>query len=435
MDASTQELTRTINKLGEAFEAFKDTNDERIKALEKGDTAKAAELNDKLGKIEIDVSRFSKLKTTIETAQNNLKERIEELEAKENRPGKTSVDKIQDEYKATFTQWIRKKGKSIQLTDKLEDLEKKWWEAKALEAKAVTIGTPAAGGVAVPEEISREIERQERLISPVRSLVRVVTAGSENYKQLVNVRGSTGGWVGETDARPETATSQFRERTPTFGSVYAYPHASEESLNDIFFDVPSWITEETAETFAIEEGIAVISGNGTKKPTGMLNTAPVDTADTIPPTRSANAFQYLPVTTSPTTIDGDTLIDLTYLLNSRYKGDATWIMNSSTAGTIRKLKGAVNQDYLWQPGLTQGQPDRLLGYPLSIWEDMENIGADNFPVGFGNWRRAYLLVDLVGLRITVDDNITTPGYVKWYLRRRVGGCVLNNNAAKFIKTS
>src|SRR5690606_9846299 len=83
--------------------------------------------------------------------------------------------------------------------------------------------------------------------------------------------------------------------------------------------------------------------------------------------------------------------------------------------------------------LAAGQPARLMGYPVAIDEAMPDIGSNTFPVGFGDFSRGYGIFDLGGLRITIDDNITTPGLVKYYFRKRVGGCVLNNNAVRFIK--
>jgi HK97 family phage major capsid protein len=107
-------------------------------------------------------------------------------------------------------------------------------------------------------------------------------------------------------------------------------------------------------------------------------------------------------------------------------------MNSNTTGAVRKLKTADGV-YHWQPGLQAGQPNMLLGYPVETWEQMQDIAANNFPIGFGNWRRAYVLADRVGLRIT-RDNVTNIGHVRFYVRRREGGIVLNNDAAKFIRT-
>ena len=79
-------------------------------------------------------------------------------------------------------------------------------------------------------------------------------------------------------------------------------------------------------------------------------------------------------------------------------------MNSTTTGAVRKLKDTTNQ-YLWAPGLQAGQPNSLLGYNVETWEQMPDIGTNNFPVAFGDFRRGYVLVDRVGLRIT-RDNVT-----------------------------
>lgn len=428
-DTSMVALTRTINEIGKAFEAFKQANDERLDALKSGDEGRAKELDATLAKIEKDVSQFVAQKKQIELEQQLQRERIEELETKASTPAVTPAQKRASEYKGAFVDWLRNKGNSPAAEHKLESM------AKEMTIRGdVTIGTGAAGGFAVPEEISREIGRLELLFSPVRRLVKVVQCGTSDYKELVSKRGTTSGWVGETGTRTATATSQLRERAPTFGELYAYPQASEWSLDDIFFNVESWLAEEVAEKFAVEEGIAVISGNGTSKPTGLINTAPVATADFASPERSANAFQLVASDLTPGGVGilADSLIDLAATLNSAYRVRATWVMNSLTSAAIRKLKDTTNQ-YIWQPGLQAGTPDVLLGRPVEIWENMPAIGANNFPVAIGDWRRAYVLADRVGLRIT-RDNVTNVGFVRFYVRRREGGHVLDNHAAKFLQT-
>ena len=161
-------LTRTINKLGEAFEAFKEANDQRLEQLAKGNKSAAAEIDAKIEKINSEISQLSTLKSQIEAEQKAQKERIEELEMRVRAPGRTAEDKTKQEYSELFEKFLRSKGKDPILGQKL----------KELEAKAVTIGSQPGGGYAVPEELAREIERQELLFSPVRSLVRVVQAGS-----------------------------------------------------------------------------------------------------------------------------------------------------------------------------------------------------------------------------------------------------------------
>lgn len=425
------EIKSAIDGMGEAFEAFKDTNDQRIAALESGNESKAAELGEKLSKIEKDVSKFAELKKSLEVEMQLNRERLEELEARAASPTKTADDKLRDEHKSEFVEWLRDKGQSPMRESKLQDLQR-----KMVERKDVTIGSNPGGGFAVPEEISREIERLELKLSPVRRLVKVVRAGSSDYKELVNIRGATSGWVGESGSRTATSTPQLREVVPTFGELYAYPQASEWSLDDVFFNVEQWLAEEVAQQFAEQEGDAIIRGDGSSKPTGMLNTTPTTADDFASPMRAAAAYQYVSSDTaqSPANpgVTGDALIDLVYKLNAIYRVGATFVMNSVTTGAVRKLKDG-NDNYLWQPGLQMGQPDRLLGYSVETWEQMDDVGANNFPIAFGNFRRGYVLADRVGLRVT-RDNVTNVGFVRFYIRRREGGIVLNNDAIKFLRT-
>jgi HK97 family phage major capsid protein len=302
-----------------------------------------------------------------------------------------------------------------------------------IQRKDITIASPAGGGYAVPEAIGAQIGLLLQKYSPVRSLVKVVQVGTSDYKELIDINGTTAGWVGETDSRSGTNTPQLRERAPTHGELYAYPQVSEWSLDDIFFDVESWLTDSVARSFAIAEASAVISGNGTNKPTGMLNTTPVTTADDASPKRAAAAYQYiLGGDNSPAMVDADALIDLMYSLNSGDRANATWVMNSVTTGQVRKLKASGTGEYLWQPSLQAGQPDMILGKPISTWEQMSDPNGGAYPVAFGDFKQGYLLTERTGLRIT-RDNVTNVGYVRFYVRQRVGGCVLNNDAVKWLK--
>ena len=131
-------------------------------------------------------------------------------------------------------------------------------------------------------------------------------------------------------------------------------------------------------------------------------------------------------------LTADGLVDLLYSLNSAYRNGATWVMNSTTAAAVRKLKDGSGR-YVWADSLALGQPSVLLGYPVEIWEQMPDIGLNNFPVAFGNFSRGYLLMERLGLQITRDE-VTTPGLTKFYVRRREGGIPLNNDAIKFGRT-
>lgn len=427
--SSWTEIKKSIDETASAFEEFKKANDARIIALKDGNESKAKELDDKIQKIDGVIVKFSTLKKDIEIELEAQKSRIEELEARGKQPGKGPREKRGDEYKNHFCNWVRNRGMSPDDEQKMQSLQR-----QMLEAKDITVGSAAGGGYAVPEEISRQIEVLEKKFSPVRNMVKVVQTGSSDYKELVSIRGVSSGWVGEAGARNPTNTPQLREVVPTMGELYAYPQVSEWSLDDIFFNVEAWLTDEVASEFALQEADAVIRGNGASKATGMLNTAPTAAPDAFPPTRAAAAYQFVENSGSPSELSADLLLDLVYKLNSAYRVNATFVMNSVTTGAVRKLKDLQGQ-YLWAPGLQAGQPDRLLGFGTATWEQMDDVGAGagNFPIAFGDFRRGYVLTDRVGLRIT-RDNVTNVGFVRFYVRRREGGIVLNNDAIKWIRT-
>ncbi len=424
MDTSLTALTKAINTIGTSFEEYKKVADEMHAASKKGNETLAAELNTKLAKIEVDITSATKAKTDIEAEQKLLRERIEELESRKSSPGKTAQEKASDEYQGALIEWMRHKGNSPMLETKLHDMMRK---------ADITIASPAGGGYAVPEAIGREVGLLQQKFSPVRDLVKVVQVGTSDYKELIDINGATSGWVGEPDSRTATASPQLRERAPTHGELYAYPQVSEWSLDDIFFNVEAWLTDAIARGFAIAEGSAVISGNGTNKPTGMLNTTPVTTADDASSPRAAAAYQYIfGGDNSPAGMDGDALVDLMYALNSSYRANANWVMNSNTLGSTRKLKASGTGEYLWQPSLQAGQPDMILGKPVKCWEQMQDPNGGAYPVAFGDFKQGYLLAERTGMRIT-RDNVTNVGYVRFYVRRREGGCPLNNDAIKFLK--
>ncbi|WP_088347471.1 MULTISPECIES: phage major capsid protein [Rhodomicrobium] len=376
---------------------------------------------------------FDEYRSTSQAIQADLVDRIETIEAKGANPRNPGAggDAEAREHKARFEAWLRKPSdpRTISALGEFQD---------GLAKKDMTIGSDPNGGFAVPQQIAADIERLELKLSPVRRLVKIVQAGTSDFHHIVSVGGTESGWSSETGTRSATATPQLRDVAPTQGELYAYPTVSNWSLDDVFFDLSAFLTEEIATEFAFQEGLAVISGNGSNRPTGMLNTTPVLTADGASPLRAQDAYQYVNSdadvddSPAPIGISANALIDLVYTVNSAYRSNANWIMNSATAGAIRKLKTADGR-YIWGDSLIVGQPASLLGYPVEIMEQMPDIGANAFPVGFGDFRRGYLLMDRVGLRITRDE-VTTPGLTKFYVRRREGGRPLNNDAVKFLRT-
>ena len=127
----------------------------------------------------------------------------------------------------------------------------------------------------------------------------------------------------------------------------------------------------------------------------------------------------------------DILIDVVHALNPRYRQGASFVMNASTLAEVRKFKDA-DGNFIWRPGLVEGQADTLLGYPVVESEDMPDIAADSLSVAFGNFERGYTIVERTGTRVLRDPYSNKP-YVNFYATRRVGGAVVNSDAIKLLK--
>jgi HK97 family phage major capsid protein len=418
-------ILEEMQKLGETVTQFQQTNDERLEAIEKGNDGLARELDEKLTKMGKDWDLAQAKIKSLETDLEKERARVEIVEALLERPNKSPQEKAVEEYNQLFHSAIRKQFKDQSINQKLRDMEE----------KDVVIGTGSAGGFALPKQIGDTIDALLLKLSDVVANVRNIQVGTSDYQELVSVHGGNSAWVGETGTRNATDTPFLRNRKPTWGELYAYPKISEWALQDIQFNAADWIVNDVAEGMAQNLSAAVWNGDASDKPTGIINTAPVTTDDHASPLRNASAFEYIPLThSSPIALTADDLIDLVYLLNPRYRSMAKFAMNTVTQGVVRKMKDS-NGQYLWQPSLQAGQPDRLLGYEVFTWEDMANPTTGNgFPVAFGDFTKGYLLTRRVELRVD-QEGITQPGYVKFYVRRRWGGIPLNNDALKLIKVA
>ena len=206
----------------------------------------------------------------LQAESDELRSRVEAIEAKQSNPSLSTYSgetREQHEHKKLFESWVRKPHDS--------ERNRKLSEFEANSTKAASIGSAAGGGYAVPELLLSEIERFERKFSPMRDLVRVINISSGDARFLVDIGGTTNGWVAEGDSRTATNTPQLREVVPTGGEIYSYVSATEWLVDDASFNIGSWLSESIAEGFSVSEGQAIVSGNGSSKPTGFLNLHPL----------------------------------------------------------------------------------------------------------------------------------------------------------------
>lgn len=298
------------------------------------------------------------------------------------------------------------------------------------ELKSISGTVPADGGYAVPREIDALIASRLKAISPIRAIAQVVQTGTAGYRKLVTTGGTASGWVSETAGRPETGTPSFAEIAPPTGELYANPAASQAMLDDAAFDLESWLADEIAMEFARAEGAAFVGGSGVNQPKGFL-AAPNSAADDA--ARPFGTLQFL--------ASGDAaglgglvelvLVDLVHALRAGHRQGASWVMNAATLAEVRKLRG-TDGTFLWQPGLMDGQPDRLLGYPVVEAEDMPDVAAGACPIAFGNFRAGYLIAERSATAI-LRDPFTNKPFVHFYATKRIGGQVLDSDAIKLLK--
>lgn len=295
------------------------------------------------------------------------------------------------------------------------------------------------GGWTVPVQVDRIIQNQMIELSPLRRVSSIVSVSTAQYQRLINRRGATSGWVGEREARDETENPVLGLITPPMGEIYAQPEITQRLLDDSAFNLADFLSENVSDEFALQEGAAFVRGDGVEKPRGYLTYPTATTGDA---SRPFGTLQYVPTGVASAIADSthngvDVLIDLVHSLKPSYRvGEGVgWMMNSTTAAALRKLKTIGDtENYLWQPSTIEGQPDRLLGYPIYEDEQMDDVGAGKFPIAFGNWKKGYVIVDRHELRL-LRDPYTKKGWVKFYFTKRVGGSVTDTNAIKLLKVS
>lgn len=395
-------MTAAFDDFMEAFEAFRETNDERLSDIER--------------KMSADVLTREKLER-IDKALDDNKQAMDELTLKRARPalgrrGGASADV--EEHKAAFEAYIRR-GEEGGLRD--------------IEAKAFSGGAGADGGYLLPNETDSDIGRRMAVVSPIRSLATVRQVSGAVLKKPFAPSGMATGWVSETAARPQTNTPQLSELTFPTMELYAMPAATQSLLDDAAVDIEAWIAAEVDTAFAEQEGAAFVSGDGVNKPKGVLAYDKVANANWswgkigYVATGSAGAF----ANSGPQ----DVLIDAIYSLKAGHRQNGTFVMNRKTQSTLRKFKDSTG-NYLWHAPAGAGQAATLLGFPVAEAEDMPDIAADSFSMAFGDFRAGYLVVDRTGIRILRDPYSAKP-YVLFYTTKRVGGGVQNFEALKLVK--
>jgi HK97 family phage major capsid protein len=383
--ADINDINANVGKLASAFEELKSTNDQRLAQLESKGSA--------------DVLTTEKLER-INGEMSALQSAVSDIAKKSNRIGASDASVQDDEYKSAFDKWARK-------GDRFQD---------ELEAKAL-VTNDTTGGFLVPKTVEAGIRDDLRTLSPIRAEATVISTSNDRYTFLKNNHGLTTGWVGETDARPETATPTLMEVTLPGGEIYANPAVSQRALDDSQFNLEAWLQNEITNEMAIAESKAFVNGDGVNKPKGFavepgLTTVKTGFAATMP-------------------VGTDYLFNMIYSMPAAYRAGAKFYSNGAVSASLRTAKDSQG-NYIWQPSLVLGQPASIAGFAHVELEDMDAIAAGKVPLAFANMKQGYTVADRIGVR-TIRDPYTHKPFVHFYATKRVSGMVTDAKAFVVLK--
>lgn len=402
--AEGQDAQQIFAELKQTVEAFKAAHEEELAGIK----AKFADVvqTEKVDRINADISKLQKALDDL----NAFKAAVEIGGG-----AGDAIDPAAKEHSQAFNKWFRK-GVDNGLSE--------------LEVKAsLTTQSDPDGGFLVPKEVESTIDRVLGTVSTMRQLATVMPIGTDTYQKFVSMGGANAGWVGEEESRPETGTPTLRDIIITVMEMYANPFTTQKMLDDGIVDIAAWLADEVQITFSELEGAAFVSGNGVKKPRGIL------AYDTV--ANASWAWGKLGFTVSggaasfAATAPADALIDVHYSLKQGMRNGASWLMSDPTMGTVRKMKDG-DGNYLWAAPNATAEVPTILGKPVYTDDNMPAIGAGTFPIAFGDFRRGYMIADRIGIRVLRDPYTNKPK-VGFYTTKRVGGGVTNFEAIKLLK--
>lgn len=431
MDLS--EVKSLVEAQGAAWEEFKKTNDERLEKLAKGEAvadleAKLSKMNDALNENSAALKEIT-LKAQRPVVSGDVQERNEKELKSFNAVARAAAIEAgkgfaplsaegYTNYKAAMSGFIR---------GGLESLS-------ADQQKAINVGTATQGGFLVSFEMEAGIDRVVHRYSAMRQLARVISIGSASYKKLVKTSGTSGGSRGGETSAPTAGTSpNWAELEFKPGTYLSDQRITMESLEDAVQDVEADLMEEIGIEFSEMEGADFITGTGVNGPRGFESYNIVANSSyswgNVGYVASGHASAF--ASTNPS----DYLIDTVHALKRQYRAGAAWTMNDATLGAIRKFKDGQG-NYLWgmtaPSNLMAGAVGTLLGYPVVTDDFMPDTGANAYPIAFGDFKKAYYVIDRKGMSILRDPFTAVP-YVKFVARRRVGGGIANFEALKLFK--
>ena len=365
------------------------------------------------------LSAFSGFQSEVKSALQQQEERLTMLSAKTmtyGRPALATAAEQDAPHQKAFDAYLRSGD-----DDGLRGLH--------LEGKGLNTAVAAEGGYLVDPQTAEAIRSSLKSTSSIRAIANVVQVEATSFDVIIDHSDVGSGWATESGAVSETATPQIERISIPLHELSAMPKASQRLLDDSAFDVEGWLAGRIADKFARAEAAAFVSGDGVDKPRGFLDHTAV--AENLWAWGSLGYIATGAAGDFAAVNAADAIVDLVYALDATYRANAAFVMNSKTAGAVRKMKDADGR-FLWSDGLAAGEPARLMGYPVLIAEDMPDIGADAYAIAFGDFASGYTIAERPEMRVLRDPFSAKP-HVLFYASKRVGGDVSDFAAIKLLK--
>ena len=443
----TQEITTEVKNALNAFETFKtdlapklgklDAFDaEKISRMEKsiGDAMELAQKAESKAKAAEDAQKAADdLAKEFGTKYAALEGKQELLEAAFNRPAAVQADEkaqeksIERKTSEMFRDFLRKGGEERRDFADFAQGAIKGDEAKEMAFKTMSVNSDPDGGFLVVPQLLGTIQTRIYETSPMRQLANVITISTDSVEYALDNDEAEARWAGETEPRPETATPKLGKLTIPVNEIYAQPKATQKIIDDAVVDIEAWLAEKVAQAMARKENTAFMVGSGVNQPRGLLtfNAGADINQRQIEQVNSGDAAKF--------TYDG--LVNLQTALKEDYQGNASFLVNRKGFGSLLLIKDAngtpiFNMAYDARVGLQRS----ILGSPLLFASDMPEVGANALAAAYGDFKRAYLIVDRTGIRV-LRDPFTDKPFVKFYTTKRVGGDVVNFEAVKLLRVA
>lgn len=403
-------------------------------------TIEGDETTKKMGKVfEDNVIVFNEYKDTLK----KMEERQNKFEALANTTGK-SVDELEEkrcEIAGMFDEWARKKHENestfgFNLKDQKPELyalcvKEKYpsLSMEQIEKKGLSVDSDIDGGFLVQTLLMPIMKTRIFETSQVRAIAGSITISTDSVEWPIDDdEADSGGWVGEQQARPNTATPQLRHKLIFAREQFANPETTQKLLDDAAFPVENWLSGKISDILLRTENTAFVNGVGNIDPRGFMSYP----AWAAPGVFEVNAIEQIS-SGAAAALTADGLIDLQIAPKEVYQTNATWVMNRRSFGAILKLKNGQG-DYLWNRALDKNVqvPFDLLGRPVRFFDDMPIVAADALAIAYGDFKKAYMIVDRIGIRV-IRDIFTNKPKIQLYTTKRVGGDMINFEALKIQK--